>query len=443
MKTRTKMGNRNQRLFAQKIWVLCAAATFASGCKKAEQAPTPEVYVQASHPTIAAIGEEIDADAILSPLSQAAISTKVTAPVRKFYVQRGSAVHAGQLLATLENKDLAAAAMDNQGSYTAAQAAFETTTKATAPEDLTKARLDLAQAKATLDLNQSIVDARTHLFTQGAIPGRDLDTAKATLVQSQAAYDVANQHLQAIERVGNRAAMSGARGSLQSAKGKLLGAEAELSYTEIRSPISGVVTDRPLFAGETTAAGTPLITVMDTSVLIGKLHIAQSQAQQLAVGSSAIITVPGLPDSIPARVSLISPALDPGSTTVEVWLRVDNARGILKAGTPVHARIDARRIDNALTVPLSAVEADADGSKFVMVMAPDSTAHKKPIAIGIQTADRAQVLSGITQADTIISSGAYGVDENTRVKIGADPDVKSKDNDTSAPEAGGKDAQAK
>ncbi len=184
--------------------------------------------------------------------------------------------------------------MDNQGSYTAAQATFETATKATAPEDLTKARLDLAQAKATLDLNQSIVDARTHLFTQGAIPGRDLDTAKATLVQSQAAYDVADQHLQSIERVGNRAAMSGARGSLQSAKGKLLGAEAELSYTEIRSPISGVVTDRPLFAGETAAAGTPLITVMDTSALIAKLHIAQSQAQQLAVGSSATITVPGI-----------------------------------------------------------------------------------------------------------------------------------------------------
>ena len=66
------------------------------------------------------------ADAVLTPLAQAAIQPKLSAPVRKFYVERGSRVKAGQLLATLENNDLAAAAMDNKGSYLAAQAAYDT-----------------------------------------------------------------------------------------------------------------------------------------------------------------------------------------------------------------------------------------------------------------------------------------------------------------------------
>ena len=105
------------------------------GCKKAEEAPAPEVAVQAAHPQQGSISEHIAADAILAPLAQAAISPKVTAPVKKFYVQRGAHVKEGELLATLENSDLAAAALDNQGSYTAAQATFETATKATAPED--------------------------------------------------------------------------------------------------------------------------------------------------------------------------------------------------------------------------------------------------------------------------------------------------------------------
>ena len=188
----------------------------------------------------------------------------------------------GELLATLENSDLAAAALDNKGSYTAAQATYDTATKATVAGGLAKAKLDLAQAKANLDLSQSIVNARTELFTQGAIPGRDLDTAKAALVQAQAAYDIAKQHLESLQKVSNKAALENAQGNLDSAKGKYLGAEAQLSYTEIRSPIDGVVTDRPLFAGETAAAGTPLLTVMDTSALIAKLHIAQMQAQQLA-----------------------------------------------------------------------------------------------------------------------------------------------------------------
>ena len=124
-----------------------------------------------------------------------------------------------------------------------------------------------------------------------------------------------------------------------------------MSYTEIRSPIYGVVTDRPLFAGETAAAGTPVITVMDTSALLAKLHIAQIQAQQLSLGASATVIVPGVPDPVPAKVSLISPALDPGSTTVEVWLRIENPKGTLKAGTPVHATITGRAATERLLIP--------------------------------------------------------------------------------------------
>ncbi len=84
--------------------------------------------MQAAHPERGTISEQITADATLAPLAQAAISPKVTAPVKKFYVQRGSHVRAGQLLATLENSDLEAAALDNKGAYTAAQGTFDIAT---------------------------------------------------------------------------------------------------------------------------------------------------------------------------------------------------------------------------------------------------------------------------------------------------------------------------
>jgi HlyD family secretion protein len=409
---------------------LFMATLLPLGCKKEEAAPTPLVYVQATHPEQGSISEQITADATLAPLAQAAISPKVTAPVKKFYVQRGARVKAGQLLATLENSDLTAAVMDNKGSYTAAQATYDTATTATVPEDYTKANLDLAQAKANLDLAQSIVTARTALFAQGAIPGRDLDTAKASLVQAQAAYDIAKQHFDSVKAVNNKAALESAEGNLNSAKGKYLGAEALLSYTEIRSPIDGVVTDRALFAGETAAAGTPLLTVMDTSALIAKLHIAQLQAQQLTIGAPATITVPGVADPIPAKVSLISPALDPGSTTVEVWLRVENAKATLKPGTFVHAAITGRVAKNALTIPAEAVQTATDGSsKSVLVIDADSKAHKKAITLGLQNAEDVQVLTGLTAADMVITTGGYGLDDGTKVKIGIDPNAKPDDDD--------------
>src|SRR5271154_3168302 len=296
---------RSSRLLAASLNIglpLVGLSLALSGCQKPEATPVPAVTVQAAQPHQGEISEVITADATLSPLAQAAISPKVTAPVKKFLVQRGARVHAGELLATLENSDLSAAALDNEGAYTAAKAGYETATQATVPEDYSKAQLDLTQAKANLDLNQSIVAARTQLFAQGAIPGRDLDTAKAALVQAQAAYDIAKQHFDSVQKTSNQAALESAKGQLDSAKGKYLGAQAQLSYTEIHSPIDGVVTDRPLFAGETAPAGAPLITVMDTSALIAKLHIAQIQAQQLAVGAPATLSVPGIDNPVDAKV---------------------------------------------------------------------------------------------------------------------------------------------
>ena len=424
MSAKSSSSNPNSLLGLAAGLLLCTVALFAAGCHKPEAAPTPEVTVQAVQPRQGAISEQITADATLSPLAQAAISPKVTAPVKEFYVQRGARVKASQLLAKLESSDLSAAALDNEGAYNAAKAGYDTATQATVPEDYSRAQLDLTQAKANLDLNQSIVTARTQLFAQGAIPGRDLDTSKAALVQAQAAYDLAKQHMEAVQKTSNKAALESAKGQLDSANGKYLGAQALLSYTEIRSPIDGFVTDRPLFAGETAPAGTPLITVMETSTLIAKLHIAQSQAQQLAVGSLATIQVPGIDDPVDAKVSLISPALDPGSTTVEVWLRVDNPKNLLMAGTPVHASISGRTAKNALLVPLEALQTAVDGSKYLMVIGADGNAHKHAVTVGIQSGKDVQILSGIGAKDTVITTGAYGLDDGLKVKVGAAGDEK-------------------
>ena len=404
------------------VLLLSLAALVPTACSKTEQAAPTEVYVQAAHPERGDISEQITADATLAPLAQAAISPKVTAPVKKFYVQRGSRVRAGQLLATLENSDLEAAALDNKGAYTAAQGTYDIATGATVPEDTMKAETDLTQATANLNQAQSIADSRAQLFAEGAIPGRDLDTAKAALVQAKAAHEIARQHLEAVQKVSHKAALESAQGQLTSAQGKYLGAQAQLSYTEIRSPISGVVTDRPLFAGETAAAGNPVITVMDTSALLAKLHISQIQAQQLSIGAAASIAVRGLDDPLPAKVSLISPALDPGSTTVEVWLRVENAKGTLKAGTPVRTTITGRTAKDVLLVPLEAVQTGPDGeSKFLLLIKPDGTATKHPVTLGIRTSESAQILSGLTPADNVITSGGYGLDEGTKVKVGTAP----------------------
>ncbi len=403
------------------IVALAAALLLAAfGCSKpaSEDVAPASVTVQVAHPERGAIAQHILSDAVLSPLAQAALSPRISAPVRRFYVQRGSSVKAGQLLATLEDRDLQAAAVDTRGSYSAAEAALNSTRGALVPEETERARLELAQAKSTLDLDASIVEARQKLFDQGATPGRDLDTARATLVQAQAAYDLAQKHVAALDAVSRKATLAQAEGAMLSAKGKYLGAEAQVSYAEVRSPIAGVVTERPLFAGETAAPGSPLITVMDTSALLAKVHLAQSAAQTLKVGDPASVTLPGIAEPVPARVSLVSPALDPGSTTLEVWLRIDNRAGLYKAGTPVQTSIAASNVADALLVPAAALLSAEDGSKYVMLVGADHAAHKRAVKVGIADQGRVQIVSGLAAGDTVITGGAYGLTDGTRVQVG-------------------------
>ena len=415
--------------------ILCGATLFVSACGKqaSEQTPSVLVTVQAEHPRQGSIAQHVSADAVLSPLAQAALSPRIAAPVHRFYVQRGSHVRAGELLATLDSRDLEAAEIDTQGSYTAAKAALAATSGAQVPEEMQRARLDVTQAKAALDLDRDIVSARQALFAQGAIPGRDLDTARATLGQSQAAYAIANEHLSSLEAVARKAALEQAQGAAESAKGRYLGAEAQLAYAEIRSPIAGVVTDRALFAGETAAAGTPLLTVMDTSSLLAKVHLAQSAAQAIHVGDTAQVCIPGMAEPRAAVVSLVSPALDPGSTTLEVWIRIDNRDGALKAGTPVQASLAGRAVQHTLLIPASAVFEMQGSGSYVLVVGSDGEAHMRNLTIGIVDKGKAQVVDGLSASDLVIVNGGYGLDDGTRVKVG-----KPENDDTDAkPSPGG------
>jgi RND family efflux transporter MFP subunit len=158
---------------------------------------------------------------------------------------------------------------------------------------------------------------------------------------------------------------------------------------------------------------------MDTSALIARTHLAQNLAQQMKVGDQASVRVPGVANPVSARVSLISPALDPGSTTVEVWLRVENKTGALKVGTPVKVVITGRSVAQAWKIPTSALLTTQDGSRSVMVVGADGAAHRKPVMLGIQDDGDVQVTGGLAPTDEVITVGSYGLDEGTKVKVGA------------------------
>jgi len=419
-------GNSSARRFCQTSaalrmaeCALLAAVLFTFGCSSDKDDKEPIVSVGVAAVERTSIEKTVVTEAILFPRQQAAIVPKISAPVQKFLVKRGSQVREGQLLAVLENRDLAAAAQDAKGAYEQAQANYETTTSAALPEEIRKAEADEQQAKQALDAQEKVFQSRQQLFDEGALPRKELDQSRVDITSARNQYALAKKHLDALMAIGKQQELKAAAGQLESAKGKFLGAKAQLEYSEIRSPINGFITDRPLYPGEMAAAGTPLLTVMDLSSVIAKAHVPQSEAASLKVGDKAMIRLPGFEGAVEGKVTVVSPALDPNSTTVEVWVEANNAKHALKPGTSVKLSIAAQTVKNALVVPATSVITAADGTSSVMIAGSDGRAHQKTVKLGIRNGDDLQILDGVSENDKVVANGAYGLPDKSKIKVEA------------------------
>jgi HlyD family secretion protein len=400
---------------------LSGIALLLHGCGSSEKEPEPVVAVQVATATRGPIEQTVSAEAVVSSLQQAVITPKISSTIRKFYVQRGSLVKQGQLLAELENVDLASAEQQSKGEYEQAQAGYATTTEASLPQQIQKAELDAAATKSAFDAQKKVYDARKELFDEGALPRRDLDAAEVALVQARSQNEQAQKQLVDLNRLGKDQALKSASGQLAAAKAKYQNAKALLSYSEIRSPIDGVVTDRPLYEGELAAANQPILTVMNTSKLIAKAHISQTEAVQLKVGDQARIQVSGVDEPVNGRVMLISPALDPGSTTIEVWIAAINPGPALKPGMSVSIEANAKSVKDALVVPTAAVFKTLEGVDYVMLAGSDGKAHQANVKLGIRNEKLTEILSGIKDGSSVITVGGYALPDGTKITIEAAP----------------------
>ncbi len=388
-----------------------------SGCSSPEKEKEPVVTVQATLAEKTTISQLITAEAVVFPLKQATVSPKITSTIADFKVQRGSRVKKGQLLVVLENKDLAAQAQASKGDFEQADATYAITVNAGVPQQIQKAELDATAAKSAFDAAEKVRDSRKDLYQQGAIPRRDLDSAEVSLAQARSQNEQAQKQVADLQRLGKDQLMKAAQGTKESAEGHYRAAAAQLSYSEIRSPIDGVVTDRPLYVGDLAPANQPILTVMDTASLVAKAHVPQSEAAQLRVGDQAEIRVAGVGDPVKGRVSLVSPALDPGSTTIEVWVEARKPNPTLKPGMTVSIAATAKTAKDAVVVPTAAVFKNAAGSDYVVLAGADKKAHQKLVHLGVKNAELTQVASGVNTGDLIIISGGYALPDGTSIEI--------------------------
>jgi RND family efflux transporter MFP subunit len=408
-----------------------AGAEGASGATEAKaeggdeaEAPTP-VVVEAVRK--GPIDHVISANAVLYPVNQANVTAKINAPVKRVLVNRGDHVKAGQLLIELESADLAATANESKSLYNQAQAQAQTVTGATTVEDKAKAQADLQAAQQVFDAAQKVYDSRVVLQKEGALAQRLVDDAGVSLAQAQSALNTAKQHLTTLDTVGQREQIRGAEANVAATKAHYENSEVQLSYGKITSPISGVVSDRPVYPGEMPASGTPLISIVDISSVVARANIPVKEASVIKVGRPATITTAD--GDIAGKVTVVSPAVDPNTTTVEVWVQAANPEEKLKPGGTVTVSIKAETLQDVTLVSSSALLNSDEGGQMVIVITPDNVAHQHKVSVGVRQGINVEIVSGVNEGDKVVVSGGLGLDDGSKVVIKEAP---SEDDDDDA-----------
>jgi HlyD family secretion protein len=401
------------------------AATTTTG----EEA-TAVVSVRVAKAEKQTIATQVNALGTIFPHDQALVAAKIGAQIKQMPLLKNKLVHAGDVIAVLESRDLQAQRNEAVAALNEARASARSVETGTIPQNNAQDQKALRDARAAAANARTVYERRLTLYQQGGISKKDLDASQFDLTKAENDLRLAEQTvaLRTASLNPNDRAQAAAR--VNQAEQHLSSLDAQLSYATVRAPITGIVTDQPLYEGSFVASGTTLVTIADVSQVIVKAPVADTVAAQLKMGDSATVLPTDMPgEQMTGQVSLISRAVDPTNRTVEIWVTLANGSGHLRANGAAQVTVSANSKADAIVVPASAVTLEATNADegTVMVVDADSVAHETKVKVGIRTSDKMEITEGLQGGETVVIEGNYSLPDGTKVEVAQDEEKKSGD----------------
>jgi membrane fusion protein (multidrug efflux system) len=185
-------------------------------------------------------------------------------------------------------------------------------------------------------------------------------------------------------------------------------------YSQIRAPISGVVSSRDIKPGQNLAADTPAFRITDNSKLVAYLQIPQAELAKFAAGHSATVEVDSAPGAaFPATIARISPTIDTRNGTFRATAIIDNAADLLVPGMFARFTIAYEKHENALLVPESALVVEDE--EIAVYVINGTEVVRRIIETGVTADSKVQVLAGLEDNDEIVVMGHAGLRDGSKV----------------------------
>jgi RND family efflux transporter MFP subunit len=388
----------------------CVLILAASSCARKSEAETPPSGPSVDAPTVAVakvstgnLANNLVLTAEFRPYQEVEVMAKVAGYVKDIRVDAGDRVTEGDLLATLEVPEMKddirrdTAAIDRsqadvqrtQDELTRAQSAHEIA-------HLSYLRLKaVSEKKPGLVAQQEIDDARS----KDLVAEAQVSAAKSSIAAAQQQVDVNKAELQ-----------------------KQLTLQ---DYTKVTAPFTGVITKRYADKGSMIQAGTasaqqamPVVRLSQNERLRLILPVPESAVPTVHIGQQVEVKVPSLKRSFPGKVARFSDKLNLATRTMDTEVDVENPSLVLIPGMYAEVDLTLHERSRVLTLPVTAVDVDSTKPSLgrVLVVAPNNRVQARSIMLGMETADRLEVSSGLNEGDLVILSGRATLQAGQEVK---------------------------
>jgi RND family efflux transporter MFP subunit len=336
---------------------------------------------------------ELDLPGNIQAITEAPILARADGYLEKRLVDIGDRVQAGQPVA-----EIAAPELDEQ--VRQVKAALQ---QSHAALDQTLANLE--QGKSNMELARITADRWSKVVARGGVSKQEND-------QYQAQYQAQIAGVQSLEK-----AVTVQRSNVAQAEANVAHIDEVQGYRLVKAPFTGVITLRNVDVGALVSAGnTLLFRIAQTGTLRTFVNVPQTNASSIRPGQGALLKVSNLPGrEFKGIVARTANALDPTSRTMLVEIQVPNADGALLPGMYSQVQLSDARTSAPVLVPGDALQVGADGTKVAVVNA-DHTVHFQKIEVGRDYGDKLEVLSGLTEGDTIIPRPGDSVREGIKVE---------------------------
>ena len=366
------------------------------------------------------IAAQVVAVGTIWPRDKADVGAKISAQIKRMGLLKDRVVHAGDVIAVLESRDLQAQRAEAVAALNQARAEERSLVTGTIPKTNAEDQKALNDARAKVNNARALYDRRRGLYERGGISKKDLEQSQLDLTTAEDELRLAQQTVALRGQSLNPNDRALAAAKTAEAQQHVATLDAQLSYATIRSPITGIVTDQFQYEGEFASAGGKLVTIADISTVIVKAPFSDTVAAQLKVGDTvSVLPTDTSAEEMHGQVTLLSRSADPASRTVEVWVTLANEGGRLRANGAAQVTVFANSKDDAIVVPASAVTLEASNADegTVMVVDAQNVAHETKVTIGIRTADKIEIVEGLQGGETIVIEGNYALPDGTKVEV--------------------------